>query len=62
MSIVPETGGNKDYIIVGTDSGRISIMEYVAAKNTFEKVSLQSFIHHFYVFLTLNVRDHPLFL
>ena len=32
-------GGNKDYIIVGSDSGRISIMEYVAAKNTFEKVT-----------------------
>ena len=33
-----DSGGNKDYLIVGTDSGRISIMEYVPTKNTFEKV------------------------
>ena len=36
--ILFDSGGNKDYLIVGTDSGRISIMEYVPAKNTFEKV------------------------
>ena len=27
-----------DYIVVGSDSGRIVILEYVLAKNAFEKV------------------------
>ncbi|PIK57420.1 putative splicing factor 3B subunit 3 [Apostichopus japonicus] len=31
------TGGNKDYVVVGSDSGRIVILEYVASKNAFEK-------------------------
>lgn len=28
-----------DYLVVGSDSGRISILEYNAVKNTFDKVS-----------------------
>lgn len=32
------TGGSKDYIVIGSDSGRIVILEYVASKNIFEKV------------------------
>lgn len=37
------TGGTKDYIVVGSDSGRIVILEYVASKNTFEKVHQETF-------------------
>lgn len=37
------TGGNKDYIVVGSDSGRIVILEYNAVKNTFEKVHQETF-------------------
>lgn len=29
------TGGNKDYIVVGSDSGRITILEYNQAKKSF---------------------------
>ena len=32
------TGGSKDYLLVGSDSGRIVILEYIPAKNCFEKV------------------------
>ncbi len=28
-----------DYLVVGSDSGRISILEYNAAKNIFERVN-----------------------
>ena len=27
-----------DYVVVGSDSGRIVILEYIPSKNTFEKV------------------------
>ncbi|XP_041377174.1 splicing factor 3B subunit 3-like [Gigantopelta aegis] len=37
------TGGSKDFIIVGSDSGRIVILEYIPAKNTFEKVHQETF-------------------
>lgn len=37
------TGGTKDYIVVGSDSGRIVILEYIPAKNTFEKVHQETF-------------------
>ncbi|XP_071823754.1 splicing factor 3B subunit 3-like [Apostichopus japonicus] len=37
------TGGNKDYVVVGSDSGRIVILEYVASKNAFEKVHQETF-------------------
>ncbi|XP_039301281.1 splicing factor 3B subunit 3-like [Nilaparvata lugens] len=32
------TGGTQDYIIVGSDSGRIVILKYDGAKNVLEKV------------------------
>ena len=28
-----------DYVVVGSDSGRIVILEYIPSKNTFEKVA-----------------------
>ncbi|CAB5324541.1 unnamed protein product [Rhizophagus irregularis] len=37
------TGGSKDYIIVGSDSGRIVILEYNIVKNKFEKVHQETF-------------------
>ena len=33
------TGGHKDYVVCGSDAGRICILEYVPNKNKFEKVS-----------------------
>jgi len=37
------TGGNKDYVIVGSDSGRIVILEYNPTKNLFERVHMETF-------------------
>nr|CAB3266003.1 splicing factor 3B subunit 3 [Phallusia mammillata] len=37
------TGGNKDYVVCGSDSGRICILEYIPNKNKFEKVHLETF-------------------
>lgn len=37
------TGGTKDYIVVGSDSGRIVILEYISTKNIFEKVHQETF-------------------
>ncbi|XP_015777088.1 PREDICTED: splicing factor 3B subunit 3-like [Acropora digitifera] len=37
------TGGSKDYVVVGSDSGRIVILEYIPSKNTFEKVHQETF-------------------
>ncbi|VDO97440.1 unnamed protein product, partial [Soboliphyme baturini] len=37
------TGGTKDYIVLGTDSGRIVILEYNPSKNCFEKVHQETF-------------------
>ncbi|CAI9716004.1 splicing factor 3B subunit 3 [Octopus vulgaris] len=37
------TGGTKDYIIVGSDSGRIVILEYLPSKNAFEKIHQETF-------------------
>lgn len=37
------TGGSKDYLVVGSDSGRIVILEYNAQKNAFEKVHQETF-------------------
>lgn len=34
------TGGSKDYLVIGSDSGRIIILEYMPLKNCFEKVCL----------------------
>ena len=32
-----------DYVVVGSDSGRVVILEYNAHKNTFEKVHQETF-------------------
>uniref|UniRef100_A0A915JI41 Splicing factor 3B subunit 3 n=1 Tax=Romanomermis culicivorax TaxID=13658 RepID=A0A915JI41_ROMCU len=37
------TGGVKDYIVVGSDSGRLVILEYNAGKNIFEKIHQETF-------------------
>uniref|UniRef100_A0A4W4FZC5 Splicing factor 3B subunit 3 n=1 Tax=Electrophorus electricus TaxID=8005 RepID=A0A4W4FZC5_ELEEL len=37
------TGGTKDYVVVGSDSGRIVILEYQPSKNMFEKVHQETF-------------------
>ena len=37
------TGGGKDFLIVGSDSGRITILEYNASKNTLERVHMETF-------------------
>lgn len=37
------TGGTKDYIVVGSDSGRIVILEYIPSKNQFEKIHQETF-------------------
>jgi splicing factor 3B subunit 3 len=37
------TGGGKDYIIVGSDSGRIVILEYNPTKNSFDRVHTETF-------------------
>ncbi|KAK2739201.1 pre-mRNA-splicing factor rse1 [Myotisia sp. PD_48] len=36
-------GSNKDYIIIGSDSGRITIIEYVPAQNRFNRIHLETF-------------------
>ncbi len=37
------TKGTKDYVIVGSDSGRIAILEYNPAKNGFDRVHMETF-------------------
>ena len=37
------TGGTKDYMIVGSDSGRIVILEYNPGKNVLEKVHQETY-------------------
>ncbi|KAJ7365143.1 Splicing factor 3B subunit 3 [Desmophyllum pertusum] len=37
------TGGAKDYVVVGSDSGRIVILEYMPSKNTFERIHQETF-------------------
>jgi splicing factor 3B subunit 3 len=43
FSFFSSTGGNRDYIIVGSDSGRIVILEYNPNKNRFDKVHQETF-------------------
>nr|KAJ3423303.1 Splicing factor 3B subunit 3 [Polyrhizophydium stewartii] len=37
------TGSSKDYVVVGSDSGRVVILEYNPAKNVFDKVHQETF-------------------
>ncbi|KAI5302688.1 pre-mRNA-splicing factor rse1, partial [Ascosphaera atra] len=36
-------GSSKDYIIIGSDSGRITIIEYNPSKNRFSRIHLETF-------------------
>ncbi|KAJ9222055.1 hypothetical protein DTO169C6_5684 [Paecilomyces variotii] len=36
-------GSSKDYIIIGSDSGRITIIEYVPSQNRFNRIHLETF-------------------
>lgn len=36
-------GSSKDYIIIGSDSGRITIIEYVPSRNRFNRIHLETF-------------------
>ncbi|PKY06686.1 pre-mRNA-splicing factor rse1 [Aspergillus campestris IBT 28561] len=36
-------GSNKDYIIIGSDSGRITVIEYVPSQNRFNRIHLETF-------------------
>ncbi|CAL8574327.1 pre-mRNA-splicing factor rse1 [Xanthoria parietina] len=36
-------GSNKDFIIIGSDSGRITIIEYLPAQNRFNRLHLETF-------------------
>ena len=37
------TGGSKDYLVIGSDSGRIVIIEYNPLKNSFDRVHQETF-------------------
>ena len=37
------TGSTKDYIVVGSDSGRVVILEYKPDKNVFEKLHQETY-------------------
>eukprot|EP00741_Cyanophora_paradoxa_P006525 tig00001024_g6316.t1 len=37
------TGGTKDFLVVGSDSGRIVILEYNPTKNTFDRVHCETY-------------------
>eukprot|EP00912_Choanoflagellata_sp_UC4_P002262 UC4_evm2s1433 len=37
------TGGTKDYIVVGSDSGRIVVLEYIADENRFDQCHMETF-------------------
>jgi splicing factor 3B subunit 3 len=36
-------GGNRDYVVVGSDSGRINILQYNPEKNRFDKIHEETF-------------------
>ncbi|GAA5996109.1 U2 snRNP complex subunit RSE1 [Rhodotorula paludigena] len=43
LSAFKLTGGTKDYIIIGSDSGRIVVLEYDAANNSFNKLHQETY-------------------
>lgn len=45
-----------DYLVVGSDSGRIVILEYNAQKNIFEKVCILSLLYLFSLFFGNNAK------
>ena len=40
MSAFRLTGGNRDYLVIGSDSGKIAILEFSAEKGQFERCLL----------------------
>ncbi|KAK3816054.1 MAG: splicing factor 3B subunit 3 [Benniella sp.] len=43
LAVFRLTGASKDYIVIGSDSGRIVILEYNPTKNVFEKAHQETF-------------------
>eukprot|EP00053_Salpingoeca_punica_P015507 m.143210 g.143210 ORF g.143210 m.143210 type:complete len:1195 (+) comp16736_c0_seq1:55-3639(+) len=43
LATVRLTGSPKDYIVVGSDSGRLTILEYNADKNSLDRVHMETF-------------------
>ncbi len=43
MYVYVRAGASNDFIVVGSDSGRIEILQYDAAKNIFKKVHEETF-------------------
>lgn len=43
MANVLHSGDTRDYIILGTDSGRIVILQYNNERNTFDKVHQETY-------------------
>ena len=43
MSAFRLPGANKDYLVLGCDSGRISVLEFNKERNQFEQVHLETF-------------------
>ena len=36
-------GASTDYLVLGSDSGRVSVVEYIKERNQFERVHLETF-------------------
>lgn len=43
IATIRQTGGNRDYVVLGTDSGKIVIVEYSVDKGCFEKVHAETY-------------------
>ncbi|KAJ5733568.1 Pre-mRNA-splicing factor rse1 [Penicillium malachiteum] len=43
LAVFRLAGSNKDYLIIGSDSGRITIVEYVPSQNRFNRIHLETF-------------------
>jgi splicing factor 3B subunit 3 len=42
--VIPcQTGANRDYIVIGSDSGKIAIVEFSAETNSFRTVHCETF-------------------
>lgn len=46
-----------DYVVVGSDSGRIVILEYIPSRNTFEKVHKKDVVNEVHLFILCIVMD-----
>ncbi|KAJ5623551.1 Pre-mRNA-splicing factor rse1 [Penicillium lividum] len=43
LAVFRLAGSNKDYLIIGSDSGRITVVEYVPTQNRFNRIHLETF-------------------